>query len=677
MIMNSSFPNLLSPVTVRGHEYRNRVEFGPTLFAHSIFTIPEIKENVYRMVEDRAKGGAAAVSTGEICVNFEEGITDFAFHKVDYSKRSGEDFEALSEYAKRIKKHGAIALFEVCHEGCAAHVPEGISVWGPDEFIRADGVQVHSFDRKMMRKVCRDFRIFGEFASAAGFDGVLLHGGHGFLLQQFISCGTNHRSDRYGGSAENRARFPKQIIRALRKGLGPDKIIELRFSAQDGVEAAGAMKIDDTIEFAKQIDGMVDIFHVSNGLKEKGNSTGTFSSHYDIHGVNVEFARKIKAVLKKTLVSVIGGLNSPEQCEEIIASGAADLVVLGRQGFADPEFVNKAASGKCDRIRRCVRCFNCYPGSIEHPSDIDFNERGLTPEYLKKILSPAAMGRCTVNPDSGFGRVPYDCLPPVKERKKVLIIGGGPAGMQAAITASRRGHDVTLIEKDARLGGTVRIFSEKDPHKADLLEFVEVLERDLRDSCRVICGQAATPEFIEEFAADVTLIATGSIFKEPVKTEGYENLTDIRKAYTETPEGKNVVILGGGMSACETAVFLAEHGCRVKMIIRSRYLAKEIFGGARNALLTLMEKLGIAIVYEARFKSIEPGVVNCVFPDDTETAISADIIYGALGSKPQDELYRDLILSGLQIFAIGDASSPGKIVDAVHGAYDRAVSIGT
>ncbi len=675
--MNSSYPNLLSPITVRGHEYRNRVEFGPTLFAHSIFTIPEIKENVYRMVEDRAKGGAAAVSTGEICVNFEEGITDFAFHKVDYSMTSGEDFNALSEYANRIKKHGAIALFEVCHEGCAAHAPDGITVYGPDEFDRADGVHVHAFNRKMMRKVCKDFRKFGEFAAAAGFDGVLLHGGHGFLLQQFVSCGTNHRTDRYGGSAENRARFPKQILRALRKGLGPDKIIELRFSAQDGVDVPGAMTINDTIEFAKQIDGLADIFHVSNGLKEKGNSTGTFSSHYDIHGVNVGYARKIKAVLKKTLVSVIGGLNDPDQCEEIIASGAADFVVFGRQGFADPEFVNKVIEGRTDRIRRCVRCFNCYPGSIEHPSDIDFNERGLTPDYLKKILSPAAMGRCTVNPDSGFGRIPFDCLPDVKEHKKVLVIGGGPAGMQAAITASQRGHDVTLIEKEDSLGGTVRMFAEKDPHKKDLLEFINVLERDLKDCAKVIRGTAATPDFITEFAADVTLIATGSVYKEPVKTEGYENLTDIRKAYTDTPERKSVIILGGGMSACETAVFLAEHGCSVKMIIRSRFLAKEIFGGARNALLTLMEKLGITVVYEARFKSIEPGVVNCVFPDDTETSFSADIVYGALGSKPQDELYRELILSGLQIFAIGDTACPGRIVDAVHGAYDRAVQIGT
>ncbi len=674
--MDSSFPNLLSPLEIRGHTYRNRVEFGPTLFAHSIFTIPEIRENVYRMVEDRAKGGAAAVSTGEICVNFEEGITDFAFHAVNYGKTDGEDFEALREYAKRIRQHGAIALIEVCHEGCAAHTPEGISPWGPDEFVRADGVKVRAFNRRMMRKVCRDFKQFGAFAAAAGFDGVLLHGGHGFLLQQFVSPGINHRIDLYGGSAENRARFPKQIIRALRKGLGPDRILELRFSATDGVDVPGAMTIEDTVEFAKQIDGMVDVFQVSNGLKEKGNSTGTFSSHYDIHGVNVEYARKVKAVLKKTLVSVIGGINDPEMCENIIASGAADIVVLGRQGFADPDFVNKTAAGQKDLIRRCVRCFSCYPGSIEHPSDIDFNERGLTSEHLKKILSPAAMGRCTVNPDSGFGRVPFDCLPEVREKKKILVVGGGPAGMQAAITASRRGHEVTLIEKEERLGGMVRKFAEKDAHKKDLLTFLDVLEREVRGCAKVITGQAATPEFVSAFAADTTLIATGSVYKEPEKTEGYRNLTDIRDAYAHTPEGKSVIILGGGMSACETAVFLAEHGCRVKMIIRSRYLAKELFGGARNALMTVMEKLGIDVVYEARFRSIEPGVVNCVFPDDTEIAFSADIIYGALGSKPQDELYRDLILSGLQLYVIGDAQSPGRIVDAIHDAYDRAVAIG-
>ena len=675
--MEEKYPHLLSPLEIRGHVLRNRVEFGPTLFAHAILTIPEIRENVYRMVEDRAKGGAGIVSTGEICVNYEEGVAAFADHPVDYSKKYGEDFEILAEYAKRIKKHGAAALFEVCHEGSEADVREPFSPWGPDAYVRTDGKQVHAFDRKMMRKVCRDFRRFGAYAAAAGFDGVLLHGGHGFLLQQFISPRTNHRTDRYGGSMENRARFPIMILKALRKGLGPDKIIELRFSATDGLNQADAMSIEDSMAFAQEIDGLVDIFHVSNGLKSRGNSTGTFSSHYDPHGLNAEYAAKIRSVLKNTFVSVIGGISSPELGEEILASGKADLVVLGRQGFADPEFVSKAASGQSDRIRRCVRCFHCYPGAAEHPSDVEWNERGLTPEVMRQILTPAAMGVCSLNPDSGFGRVPFDQLPPVKEKKKVLVVGGGPAGMQAAITASKRGHEVTLIEKQDRLGGTVRLFAEADPLKKDYLDFLRVLEEEARESARVITGQEATPEWITDFAADITLIATGSLCKDPDKLEGAEHLTDIRHAYIDKPEGKSVLILGGGLSACETAVFLADRGCTVTLLLRSRFLARELFGGERNALLTQMEKRRIRLVFEAHFRSVELDTVHCVFPGDIEQAFSADILYNAMGSRAEDTLFRDLILSGLQLYTIGDASHPARVADAIHGAYERVVKIGT
>ena len=674
--MENLYPHLLSPLVIRGQTLRNRVEFGPTLFAHSVFTIPEIRENVYRMVEDRAKGGAGIVSTGEICVNYEEGIAAFAEHPVDYTRTSGEDFEILAEYARRIKKHGAAAFFEVCHEGAYANVQEPFSPWGPDAFIREDGKPVCSFDRKMMRKVCRDFRRFGSFAAAAGFDGVLLHGGHGFLLQQFVSPRTNHRTDRYGGSIKNRSRFPVMILKALRKGLGPDKIIELRFSATDGVDEPDALTIEDTMAFAREIDGLADIFHVSNGLKSHGKSTGTFSSHYDPHGLNAEYAARIRSILKHTLVSVIGGISSPELGEEIIASGKADLIALGRQGFADPDFVCKTASGQADHIRRCVRCFHCYPGAAEHPSDVDWNERGLTPDLMRQVLSPAAMGICALNPDSGFGRVPYDQLPPVQDKKRILVVGGGPAGMQAAITASKRGHEVTLIEKQERLGGTVRLFAEADPFKKDYLSFLDVLEKETFESSRVITGRAATVEWISGFAADVTLIATGSQRSDPDRLDGSENLTDIRCAYIDKPSNKSVLILGGGLSACETAVFLADRGCTVTLLLRSRYLAPALFGGERNALLTQLEKRGIRLVYEARFRSVIPGTVHCVFPGDIEHAFHADILFSAMGSHPEDSLYRDLILSGLRLYTIGDASRPAKIADAIHGAYERAVSIG-
>ena len=271
--MHPKFPHLFDPITIRGKVYKNRLIAAPTMFAHSIFTIPPMKENVYRMVENRAKGGFAAVSTGEHPVNAEEGTALFYEHHMDFTKTEGPDFEAIKEYADRIKKHGAICYFEFCHEGARAEHNPPYSPWGPDSYIRDDGVEVKALDLPMMEKICNDFYNISAYAKACGFDGILVHGGHGFIMQQFISPWTNHRTDEFGGSMENRARFPKMLIDACRRGIGEDGIIELRFSAEDGVE--GGMTIDDTVEFCREIDGLVDIIHVSNGLKWAGNQTKT------------------------------------------------------------------------------------------------------------------------------------------------------------------------------------------------------------------------------------------------------------------------------------------------------------------------------------------------------------------------------------------------------------------
>ena len=182
----NKYPTLFSPMTIRGKTYKNRLIAAPTLFAHSVLFLPEIAENVYRMVENRAKGGFAAVSTGEISVNNEEGTTLFMERTVDFSKHEGADFEMMKEYADRIKKHGAISYFEFCHEGSQAETKDPYVPWGPDEYVREDGVQVHALNEEMMTKIENDFRKVGEFAKACGFDGVLLHGGHGFIIQQFI-----------------------------------------------------------------------------------------------------------------------------------------------------------------------------------------------------------------------------------------------------------------------------------------------------------------------------------------------------------------------------------------------------------------------------------------------------------------------------------------------------------
>lgn len=253
------YPHLFSPLTIRGKVYKNRMIAAPTMFVHASYFIPQMKENLYRMVERRAAGGFACVSTGEMPLNFEEAQTLFQERPISFKHFHGTDFDISREYAERIKAKGALCYFEFSHEGSRAECAK--EPWGPEDWVREDGVKVKGMDEAMMKKVADDFYTISRFAKECGFDGILVHGGHGFLFQQFISPWTNHRTDEYGGSMENRARFPKMCLEACRRGIGEDGIIELRFSAEDGVP--GGMTIDDTVEFCKEIDGMADIIMAS------------------------------------------------------------------------------------------------------------------------------------------------------------------------------------------------------------------------------------------------------------------------------------------------------------------------------------------------------------------------------------------------------------------------------
>lgn len=667
------YPNLFTPMTIRGKTYKNRLIAAPTLFSHAVYFLPEIAENVYRMVENRAKGGFAAVSTGEISVNAEEGITLFVERPIDFVHHEGPDFEKMKEYADRIKKHGALAYLEFCHEGSRAETKPPYQPWGPDHYIREDGVEVLAMTPEMMKKVCDDFRTISRFAKACGFDGVLVHGGHGFNMQQFISPWTNHRTDEFGGSMENRARFPKMLLNAVREGIGKDMILELRFSAEDGVP--GGMTIEDTVEFCKEIDGMADIIHISNGLKWAGNQTQTFSDFFDVHGVNVDFAAKVKAAVKKSRVAVIGGINSPQMCEDIIASGKADFVELGRQGFADPEFPNKILSGREDYIRRCVRCFQCYPGFCEHKTDVPLWEKGLSQEEVAKIYSPASMGRCAINPNSGFGHYP-DRMPVPEASRHVLIIGGGVGGLQAAITATQRGHSVTLLEKTDRLGGIIN-FTDTDEDKIDLRSFKNLLIREANESGACIrLNTECTPEMIQSINPDAVIIAVGSHpFVPPMK--GIENAVNALEVYSKMDEiGQSVVIVGGGLVGCEVGLHLASHGHNVTVVEMQNMMAFETFGYYRNALLDEMDKRHIRQLLGAKcleFK--QDGVL--VSKDNQELFLPADTCIFSMGMKPNSDTVDALKNACAQrpVHVIGDCSMAGKLGDAVRAGYMAAMEI--
>lgn len=670
-----SYEHLLSPVTIRGKVYRNRMIAAPTLFAHAVYFIPKIRENVYRMVERRAAGGFAAVSTGELPVNFEEGITSFVDRPVDYTKYEGEDFEHTREYARRIQKHGALAYLEFCHEGSMAETKAPQEPWGPVAYTREDGVNVRELNEEMMQKICRDFYNISVYAKKCGFDGVLLHGGHGFLLQQFISPWTNTRTDEYGGSIQNRARFPKMILEAVRRGIGEDMILELRFSAEDGVP--GGMTIDDTIGFMKEIDGMADIIHVSNGLKWRGNHTKTFSSYLDKHGINVEYARKIKAAVHRSRVAVIGGLNDPDMCEEIIASGAADFVAFGRQGFADPSFPAKVAAGRPETIRRCVRCFQCYPGSFEHPTDTPLTQRGYTPEQVQKIFNPAAMGRCAINPDSGL-EFYSDQIPKVIKQENILIVGGGAGGMQAAITAVSRGHKVTLIEKEDCLGGTIN-FTDKDDDKEDLRNFKNLLIREVTGcGADIRLNTPLTKELIEQLKPDRIIAAIGAR-QMRVPFQGIWRAKNVMEVYKH-PEriGFRVIIVGGGLAGCEAALYLARRGHIVIIIEMQKLIAREIYGYYRNALLENMYRF-----YVRQY----PGTVCERFDADglyllrngEHFKLTADTYIYSMGMCQNKEAKQELceMAGDVPVTWIGDCKQVGRLGDAVRGGYMAAMYAGT
>lgn len=678
---NEYYPNLFSEMTVRGNIYRNRIQTAPTMFAQACF-MPDIAENVFNMIEKRAAGGAAAVCVGEVGVNSKEGSC-FNLVPQDYAVHEGPFFDAASQYAARIHKHGALAFAEFSHEGQDANQLAFNALWGgadgsedhvaygPVDMVRPDGGVVKAFDEESMQALCDDMEKCCAFMRAAGFDGVLLHGGHGFLIQQFISPLFNKRTDEYGGSIENRAKFPIRLFEAMRKGLGEEGILEMRLSAED--KLPGGMTINDVVGFAKLIDGKIDVFQVSCGIKLMGNKTNTFSDMYDIHGVNVEFARQIKAVMNTTKVAVIGGINSPELGEEIISSGAADLIVLGRQSFADPDFAKKARSGHACDIRRCVRCFQCYPGAPEHPTDIDiFHD--LSPEEAQKASSPASMGKCAINPHSNFALY-EDKMPKPEASRSVLIVGGGAAGMQAAITAKERGHHVTLVEKSDKLGGIVN-FTDYDDCKEDLHNFKNLLVREATEAAdELLLNTEVTEDLISRLEPDQVLLAVGS-HEAALPIPGNERMMKILDVFTDDPKiGDRVVLIGGGNSGCETGIMLTESGKDVTVLEMGERLSPACTGCYRNAMIDEMDKRGVKYFTSIRCTEVTEDGVKAVDKEGNEIFYEADTVINACGMKANDTEEIIRLCGNIPVKKIGDCEHIGKVGDAVSAGHMAALEI--
>jgi 2,4-dienoyl-CoA reductase-like NADH-dependent reductase (Old Yellow Enzyme family)/thioredoxin reductase len=653
-----AYPNLFSPIKVGSIIFKNRLLMAPLTSDNCIVDNRPSDQGI-AFYGTRARGGFAQVTVSEADVDWEYACRSDAFNNISDPNPKYWHSGAFHELTMAIKEHGAVASMEINHTGAANHpknIPGRKNPIGPSGYVREDGITVDEMDQEMMDRVADNFAKAAKYLKLVGFDMCMVHGGHGWLLGQFLSPLTNKRTDEYGDSRQNRARFPIMVIDRIRDAVGKDFLIEYRVSGEELVD--GGLTIDDVVAFAKLIEEKVDIIHLSVGIYHLHVESRTFSSMYHPHGCNVHLAEAVKKAVS-TPVAVVGGINDPAMAEQIIAEKKADFVALGRQALADPEFPNKALTGRTDEISPCLRC-GCFSPM---------------PQKEGEIMPPQTF-QCTVNPVTSkeFRML---MAPPAKTARKVMVVGGGPGGMYAAITAAERGHDVMLIEKTNSLGGILK-FTDTDTYKDDLRKYKNsLISRVTKQNIDIRFNTEATPELVEQENPDALIVAIGSqpIVPDIPGITGFNVMHALDTYWEPEKIGKKVVMIGGGLAGCETGLYLAALGKSVSLVEMIGALAVDATESHRIALFGMMDDV-ITYSTDTKCTGITPSGINVIHKDGSERFIEADTIVYAVGMKNyMDRAFLLCEAASRQYFMVGDCASPRKVKQAVHEGYHAAMDI--
>ena len=665
------YPKLFEPIQLGRQQFRNRIFASPQDFP-GLTSDRFLTKDGTAFYERKALGGFASVCVGDFMVDSRGG------HSHPFQLR-GDDVlgkVSLTLTANAITRHGAVASVELNHAGVNANMMaerEGF-IYGFTDGVRPDGIPIRAMDDGWIEHLIESFARGAAFARQCGFNMVTIHGGHGWLFSQFMSPRDNKRTDRWGGTFENRMRFPLLAIDAIRKAVGPGFPIEIRLSGAEYLGDEG-YDLDYGIAIAKALDGKVELIHISAGHHEiDAASMVTHPSMFMPDGVNVHLAAAVKKQVK-TPVATVGALTDPEQMEEIIASGQADIVQLGRQSLADPDLPLKARSGREDDINKCLRCYNCFSYS-----------------------TMGGVFYCATNPVIGNE---LECMTETRptRQKTVLVAGGGIGGMQAAITAAERGHTVILCEKSAQLGGVLRC--EKNiPFKKHLEEYLDLQARRIaRLPIDVRLNTAVTPALAEALKPDAVIAALGSRPAVPrIPGINNSNVYGAEDVYENpTLAGQRVVILGGGLVGLELGVFLAEAGRDVTVVeMLPRTCASEdnketserfsAFGGmvvgdplvhgiAIREYLKAHPDLKMKIVTSTKALEINDKGLLAEGPGGAVT-FEADTVIYSVGQQPLRDETQALRDTAPEFYALGDCVTPRNIFAATQAAWTVARDIG-
>lgn len=648
--MKRKFPHLSSPITIGRVTFRNRM-FSAPMGGTDITNDGCIGPKSTAFYELRGKGGAAAVTVSE-CMVHPKTDGSHAYHLDTTILNS---LAAATYTADAIYRHGAVPSLELSHSGMYAGTymtdktkQHEMHQWGACDTVRADGVKVKALSEEMIREIVEAYGQTAALAKRAGFGMIMIHGGHGWLLNQFLSPYFNKRTDKYGGSLENRCRLAKEVLQSVREAVGPGFPIEFRMSGSELFE--GGYNLEEGVRIAQELESYIDLLHVSAGTYQRGFGD-THPSMFKEHGCNVYLAAEIKKHVSIP-VATIGALNDPEQMEEIIASGKADVVYMARALLADPFLPRKIMENRDDEIVKCLRCFTCMA------------ERAAT-----------STRRCTVNPLIGR-EIEGDEVMPAAVKKKVLVAGGGPGGLYAAYTAARRGHQVILCEKEAELGGILK--SEQAlPFKHEMYELTGTYEKFARNAgVEIRLNTEVTAELTEKENADALIVAVGSTpLVPPIPGLDGENVVVVNDYYKEKEKVTDkVVVFGGGLAGCECAIHLGMEGKEVHLVEMRNELAPDANVRHRPLLLKEIDKY-VTVHTGCRGMEVTKEGIICETEDKEQILVPGTSVICALGQRSRTDVVETLRDCAPYVAVIGDAGKVSTITNAVYEGYHAALDI--
>ncbi|MCL1827890.1 MAG: FAD-dependent oxidoreductase [Oscillospiraceae bacterium] len=648
------FEKLFTPVKIGNLTLKNRVVSSPT---SQNDINPDGTLNPYNCAyyARKARGGAAMVTVGD-CIVHPSGKS----HPNHIMIRSSNCLHSLMRCAEGIHRFNAVACCQLSHGGMTCN-PEFIGSerpWGPSEHPVTIGFQTEKAVQTTSRELTEDmieelvesFALSALNAKRSYFDMVQLHAGHGWLIGQFFSPNINKRTDRFGGNTENRCRFALMIIERIRERCGAGFPVELRINGSDYLP--DGLQTEEAVKICGILAPHIDSIHVSASVHyDRTQQDIMQSSMFMQRGHLLKYAAAVKEAVKNIPVTAVGGFSDPVMMEKALTEGKADIIALGRQLVADPDTVNKAKSGNCDRIRTCLRCGTCQS---------------------HRFMNGAI--RCSVNPETGY-EYEVRFMPPAQGKKRVLTAGGGPCGMQAAVTAARRGHDVTLCEKSGVLGGALN-FAEAVPFKRDLYALIRSLEAELRSlKVDLRYNTQVTPELVMTEGPDVLIAAVGAVNIWPsIPGINKKNVIAVDRAY-KTDTGDAVVMIGGGLCGIETALYLAMNGKKVTVIeMAEKYAADANFRHIQSIDRELAA-CGVSVKTETRCVAVTDDGIKAAGKDGIEFFIPADTIVVSAGMKPLSSEVEALRDAGPEFVAAGNCSAVGTVRAAIVSGYNAAINI--